>query len=307
MEKSAACPNYSAVAGDARGTYVDRTTEHSADSDALVRDHLDLVGKVVAAVSARYPRHVDREELWNAGALGLVEAARRYDPSTGIPFERYATIRVRGAIIDSTRTRDWASRSVRRRAREVESAASDLRQTTGRQPDRQELAAALGMAVEDVDKIQAKSAASMLLYLDHDQDGEGPSIRDTVVDHDDEVQPERSLEQRELLGTLRVAVENLSGVHRQVIERYYLNGELLQDIADDLGVTQARVSQIRSEVLTSLRAYFSTLYEGTPTVDSSAPGKQARAAFLTQVSTQSTWRTRLDAAEDAPSTRVLRA
>ena len=81
------------------------------ESDALIQEHIDLVGRVVSRVTSMYPRHVDRQELWNAGALGLVEAARRFDPDAGIPFERYASIRIRGAIIDSTRTRDWASRS----------------------------------------------------------------------------------------------------------------------------------------------------------------------------------------------------
>ena len=276
---------------------MEQSTHRNEDTNELVRSNLDLVGKAVSRVSARYPKHVDREELWNAGALGLVEASRRYDPSTGIPFDRYAMIRIRGAIIDSTRSRDWASRSVRRKAREVEQASADLREAHGRHPERVELANALGITPEELDKVQARSAASMLLYLDHDQGGEGPTLRDSVVDDDLTTSPEAALEQREMLGTLRVAVTNLTGVHRDVIQRYYLDGELLQNIADDLGVTQARVSQIRSEALTSLRAYFGTLYEGAPTIDDASPGKRARAAYLAQVSTQSTWRTRLGAAD----------
>ena len=77
--------------------------------EELVTEHLPLVDQVVARVSARFPRHVDRDELRNAGRLGLVEAARRYDPSTEVPFDRYAAIRIRGAILDSTRSRDWAT------------------------------------------------------------------------------------------------------------------------------------------------------------------------------------------------------
>lgn len=278
--------------------HTDITTEDA--SNDLVREHIGLVGKAVSQVSARYPRHVDREELWNAGALGLVEAARRYDPDTGIPFPRYAMIRIRGAIIDSTRTRDWASRSVRRKARELDQVTSDLRNSTGANPERTSLAKALGVTVEELDKIQARSAASMLLYLDHDQDGEGPTLRDTIVDPDMTMQPEMALEHREMLGTLRVAVEHLTGVHRDVVQRYYLDGELLQDIADDLQVTQARVSQIRSEALTSLRAYFGTLYDSAPEVDDAAPGKRARASYLAQVSSNNDWRTRLDAADEQP-------
>ncbi len=280
-----------------------RDNEH--ETNQLVRDHLDLVGRTVAKVSARYPRHVDREELWNAGALGLVEAARRFNPDSGIPFERYAAIRIRGAIIDSTRTRDWASRSVRRRYREMEETSSDLRDSTGREPDRETLAKALGVTVEELDKTQAQSAASMLLYLDHQRPDDSVSLRDTIVDQDTSVQPEAALEQREMLGTLRTAVVGLPATHAEVIERYYFNGEMLQDIAKDLGVTQARVSQIRSEALTSLRAWFGTLYEGAPDVSDDAAGKRARAAYVAQLSSDTNWRSRLDAADDDPDLALI--
>lgn len=273
-----------------------RHEEH--ETNDLVRDHLDLVGRTVAKVSARYPRHVDREELWNAGALGLVEAARRYNPDSGIPFERFASIRIRGAIIDSTRTRDWASRSVRRRYREVEETTSALRDETGRDPNRETLANALGVTIDELEKTQAQSAASMLLYLDHQRPDESVSLRDMIIDQDSSGQPEAALEHREMLGTLRTAVTGLPETHAEVIRRYYFEGEMLQDIAKDLGVTQARVSQIRSEGLTSLRAWFGTLYEGAPVVSDDAAGKRARAAYVAQLANDTTWRSRLDAADD---------
>ena len=280
-----------------------RDTENPTND--LVRDHLDLVGRTVAKVSARYPRHVDREELWNAGALGLVEAARRFNPDSGIPFERYAAIRIRGAIIDSTRTRDWASRSVRRKYREMEETSSGLRDSTGREPDRETLANALGVTVSELEKTQAQSAASMLLYLDHQRPDDSVSLRDTIVDQDSSVQPEAALEQREMLGTLRTAVTGLPETHAAVIERYYFGGEMLQDIAKDLGVTQARVSQIRSEALTSLRAWFGTLYEGAPDVSDDSAGTRARAAYVAQLSDETNWRSRLDAADDDPDLALI--
>ncbi len=273
--------------------------EHTGKTGAtndLVVAHLDLVGRAVARVSSRFPRHVDREELWNAGALGLVEAARRFDPEAGVPFERYAATRVRGAIIDSTRTRDWASRSVRRKARQLEQARDDLRDGTGREVKRARLAAAMGISGDELDRIRARSASSMLLHLDHDWTDDGPHLRDSLVSNEPAGSPEAALEARELLGTLRVAVANLVGVHRDVIERYYLDGEPLQDVANDLGVTQARVSQIRSEALMSLRAFFGTLYDGTAAADETSPGKRARAAYLARVAAQASWRTRLAAA-----------
>ena len=161
----------------------------------------------------------------------------------------------------------YSERELRRRYREIEEASSSLRDDTGRDPDKETLAKALGITVEDLEKTQAQSAASMLLYLDHQRPDDSVSLRDTIIDQDPSVQPEAALEQREMLGTLRTAVTGLPETHAQVVERYYFNGEMLQDIAKDLGVTQARVSQIRSEALTSLRAWFGTLQDVFTDVD----------------------------------------
>ena len=86
----------------------------SAATRALVKRHLYLVDEVVGRLAAGFPRHVDRDDLWSAGALGLVDAAARYDARTEVPFVSYATVRIRGSAIDSTRRRDWTARSVRR-------------------------------------------------------------------------------------------------------------------------------------------------------------------------------------------------
>ncbi len=273
-------------------------------SNRLVVDHLDLVGKVVGRVTAMYPRHVDRQDLWNAGALGLVEAARRFDPDAGIPFERYASIRIRGAIIDSTRSRDWASRSVRRRYREVTREEDAFTESEGRGPTDDELAERLGIDTGELEKIRAKSRNSMLLYLDHEGDGEGPTLKDSISDDSTDGRPDLALEQRELLGTLREAVASLPGIHGEVIRRYYFEGDLLQDIAAELGVTQARVSQIRTEALNSVRAWFGSVYDGVPDVPDDLPGKRARQAYVAQMSQASTWRGRLDAA-DAPAAGIV--
>ena len=267
-----------------------------ADANKMARDHLHLVGKAVAQVSARYPRHVDRDELWSAGALGLVEAARRFDHEAGIPFPHYAMIRIRGAIIDSTRSRDWASRSVRRRARDLEHAKEALR-SRGQEPSDSSIADMLDITVASLDEIRSRAQTATLLYLDYEDGDDSGSLRDRVVDVDLNAIPSAALEQKEMLGTLRSAVNILKDQHREVISRYYLDGELLQDVADDMGITEARVSQIRSEALVSLRAYLGTLYEGVPEADEDAPGKRARAAYLARAAAQTTWLSRLTAVE----------
>lgn len=269
------------------------------EQNALVTETLDLVGHIVSEVSARYPRHVDRSELWNAGSLGLVEASRRFDPDSGIPFARYAAIRIRGAIIDSTRTRDWASRSVRRNLRDIQEAQVGIEEQRGGQgASNRELAEFLEISEEELVKRQAQATTSTLLHLDQPTEDQDSSLVDSVVEKDHELLPDTSLEQREMRGTLMDSVKHLPEVQAEVVTRYYLEGELLQDIADDMGLTEARVSQIRSEALMSMRSFFSTQYDGVEATPEDAPGKRARAAYLARMSEQSTWRTRLESEDE---------
>lgn len=275
-----------------------RNATDLSSANSLVEEHLYLVQHVVNSLASRFPRHVDRGELWSAGAHGLVDASRRYDPDAGIPFARYATIRIRGAILDSTRTRDWATRSLRREMRTVREAEAAFSDTHGRTPDSVELAATLGMTPEKLAAHQAAAATANLLHLDHTVSGgeEGDStLAERLEERDSSVLPEDSLENQELIGTARSAVEHLPEVQREVVERYYFGGELLRDIADSLGVTEARVSQIRSEALLAMRSYFGTTFEGVPGVAANAPGLRRRASYVADVAASTTWRTRLDA------------
>src|SRR3954470_4172624 len=116
-------------------------TEHF-DQQAAIEEHLPLVRHIVFQVAVHFPRHVDREELARAGALGLVEAARRYDESRGVPFERFAAQRIRGAILDAVRAADWAPRSLRTMARKLESVEQRLATELGRVPSPVEMAEA---------------------------------------------------------------------------------------------------------------------------------------------------------------------
>ena len=108
----------------------------AAETSAMIERNLPLVQHVLYQVAAHYPRHADREELAQAATLGLVEAAHRYDPSRGVPFERWAAVRVRGAIVDAARALDFAPRSLRAAAREVEEATSQPAQQARPHPDR---------------------------------------------------------------------------------------------------------------------------------------------------------------------------
>jgi RNA polymerase sigma factor for flagellar operon FliA len=255
------------------------TEDERYRANQLAAAHLDLVQHVVNQVAMRYPRHVDRQELWSAGAYGLVDAARAYRPETGIPFPRYATIRIRGAIIDSTRSRDWAARSVRRGFREMQAAEERFESEHGRRPGDEELARLLGIGTDDLRARRSAAASASLLHLDQPDVDDIP-LGDRIAEQSIDRLPDAAFDQGEMVESLRRAVVNLPPIQREVVERYYLDGELLQNIAESMSLTEARVSQIRSEAVNSMRAYFTLLYDGVPEVANDAPGKRSRAAYV---------------------------
>src|SRR4029079_5587042 len=144
------------------------TTERDeAALHALIEQHLPLVRHVVFQVAVHFPRHVDREELATAGALGLVEAARRYDESRGVPFDRFAARRIRGAILDSVRAADWAPRSVRTLGRKLEQVEQDLANNGGERPSNNEVADALGLSRDELHRLRDRVFRSVVLALEH--------------------------------------------------------------------------------------------------------------------------------------------
>lgn len=241
--------------------------------NTLITDHLPLVGQVLGSVSARYPRHADREELRQAATLGLVEAAHRFDASRGVPFERWAALRIRGAIVDAVRSVDFAPRALRAAGRELEQATSTLTLALGRTPTREELAAQLDCPLADLDRTEARLHRSLVLSLDaaSDPDDDHSSLAHRLVSSEPE--PASALVEQDERLALRDAVAMLPESLREVVAGYFLRGETSADIADRLGVTESRVSQLRSEALRLLR---SGLEQVAATTD--GPGAQAQRA-----------------------------
>ena len=239
----------------------DSTTEDAAatrtpaEVAALIEDHLDLVNHVVFQVAVHFPRHVDRDELARAGALGLVEAARRYEDARGVPFNRFAAQRIRGAIIDAVRAADWAPRSVRLLARQLDAAEHELSTRLGRAPSSAETAEALGMTGEELASLRERLYRSVVLAFEHmavDSDDEELTLLDVIEDRT-MVEPSVQLEDRELHAYLRDAVALLPERHRLVVVGYFLEERTSEELARFLGVTESRISQMRSEALAMLK------------------------------------------------------
>jgi len=214
--------------------------------DDLVLANLPLVGYAVSELLHRVPPSVSRDELASAGSLALVMAARAYDPTTGVPFARYASLRIRGALLDELRSMDWASRGARQRVRELASTSERLTATLGRAPSRDELAGAMGTDVAAVDRAAQETARRVLSI-----DAADPAITDMV--RDDAPNPEEALLTAERLHWLRAAVHTLPERLRVVVEGIFLQGRSVAELADELGVTQSRISQLRTEALGLLR------------------------------------------------------
>ena len=158
----------------------------------VIEEHLPLVRHIVFQVAVHFPRHVDREELARAGALGLVEAARRYDASRGVPFDRFAAQRIRGAILDAVRAADWAPRSVRTLARKLEAAEQRLATELGRVPSLAEMADALHISVDELNRLQDRMFRSVVLALEYEvsDSDEELALVDVLADDSTKEPPE---------------------------------------------------------------------------------------------------------------------
>src|SRR5947199_2493801 len=133
--------------------------------EGQIREHIPLVGHLVRETLGRVPGHVSRDDLTSAGLLALVTAAKAYDASHGVPFTRFVAIRIKGALVDALRGLDWATRSVRHRARQVEKVRQELTAALGRTPTNTELAQSLGVAVDELDAVEDDVRRAVVLSL----------------------------------------------------------------------------------------------------------------------------------------------
>lgn len=270
------------------------------EATRLIEQHLPLVKHIVFQVAIHFPRHVDRDDLARAGALGLVEAARRYDESRGVPFDRFAAQRIRGAILDAVRAADWAPRSVRTLARKLEMVEQRLASQLGRLPSSVEMAEALGLTRDELARLQDKLFRSVVLALEHevnDDTEDDLTLVDVLVDRSS-VEPLEELETRELHAYLRDAVDLLPERHRFVVVGYFLENKTSQDLARFLGVTESRISQLRSEALQMLKDGIEAQYTGAA-FERLEPGAgrvaKRKAGYASAIAGRSEWQRRIDA------------
>lgn len=214
---------------------------------------------VVKALAMKVARGLNDESLMDdlisAGILGLLEAIERYDPKRGIKLKTYAYLRIRGAMIDELRTRDFFPRSARAKAKRIEKAIDELERKLGRTPDEEEIAEYLNIDKEDYFQMLKEFSGLSVVSLDEISELSGED-REKIVRYllEEGENPERELEIKEIETIISEEFEKLPERQKLVLSLYYADDLNMKEIAHVLGVTEARVCQIHSQAILNLRS-----------------------------------------------------
>jgi RNA polymerase sigma factor for flagellar operon FliA len=241
-----------------RGAHLGASLERRNE---YVTRYYHCVEKVAKTLARRLPPTTDLGDLISAGALGLIEAASRFDPARGESFEAFARIRIRGAMLDDIRLRDTMSRDMRRAWRAIGHATAGLTQRLGRQPTEVELAEDIGLTLDELRVRRAQLSGARVIGLDD----AGTDLLERLADENAE-DPQEQAARRQLLGRLVAHVSALPERMQQVLSLYYRESLSLREIGLVLGVTECRVCQIHGEATRRLRA----AHEDVPATRSAA-------------------------------------
>lgn len=228
-----------------------RRNARQAERDELVLQHLPLVRSIAIRVYESLPVHVDVDDLVHAGILGLFDAATKYNADKQVTFRAYAKHRIKGAILDSLRDLDWASRDLRRRHKQLDALTQEFAARMARTPTEAEIADRMGINVErwrqvalDMHVVGLVSASTRA--PEHDNQ----TVPEFRAGND--LNPDVIAEQRQLRAVLSTAMRTLPQRYQTVISLYYLGGKTMREIGAAMGINESRVSQIHSAALSRM-------------------------------------------------------
>jgi len=224
----------------------------NATRDRIVLEHLPLVKAIAVRVHENLPVHVDLDDLVHAGVLGLFDAASKFNPDKQVAFSSYAKHRIKGAILDSLRQLDWASRDLRRRHKQLEAATRELASTLQRTPTEAEIAEKLGVEVDrwrqmmlDLRSVGLISASARA--ADHDE------LPAPDFPSKPETQPDNMCAREQMKLVLTTAMKALPERYQKVVMLYYTNEMTMKEIGGILGINESRVSQIHKSALEKMQ------------------------------------------------------
>lgn len=225
-----------------------------AESEELLNNYSGLVQRLAYHLMARLPASVVVDDLIQVGMLGLLDAAHMYDPSQGASFETYASIRIRGAMLDELRRNDWAPKSVHRRARDVMAVVQQIEGETGREAQASEIAKQLGISLTEYFKIiQDTNACRILNFIDL---GDSETTISEGI-HSNSVEPQDGIQQEEFRKQLADAIRALPEREKLAVSLYYDEEFNLREIGKILEVSESRVSQLLGQAHLRIRKQMS--------------------------------------------------
>lgn len=220
----------------------------SPERERFLQSHVELVRYVALRMAARLPVSVEMDDLLHDGILGLLDAVQKFDPGRGVRFRTYAERRVRGAILDGLRQRDWQPRTVRRDQRDLEETIARLGSLHGRAASEEELAGAMGLELNQLRQLLRDRNSKAIVPLDQLPHGPDQPVTDARE------RPDAALEQKELADCLVDEILRLPDRERKVLELYYHEELNMKEVGAVLGVTESRVCQLHAQAAARLRS-----------------------------------------------------
>ncbi|MCF3649371.1 FliA/WhiG family RNA polymerase sigma factor [Synoicihabitans lomoniglobus] len=240
-----------------RNTVEASSQELNPDEVVLLERHLPLVRAVVNRIKLRLPAHVEADDLHSVGVTGLIAAVRRFDSAQDNTFGAYATLRIRGAVLDELRRLDWCPRRARAKSRQIRDAVGELEQRFGRVATDAELSKHLGLEPQELARWQAEVRPITIVPIDQpvgDAEGTSGSLHELIADDNCEHVGD-SMEQQELKAMLVERISEMPETPKKVLAMYYFENMRLAEIAEVFGLTESRICQIHGQALQSLRKW----------------------------------------------------
>ena len=268
--------------------------------NALVECYLPLVGSILNRFAATLPEEVDREDLYSAGLLGLLTALRKFDATTGVPFDSYARQRIRGAMIDEMRRMDWVPRIIREKSRDFQKTTARLEQQLGRVPTKAEAAGALNLTVAKYDELVAEIRPAQFIRLDapNDNDPESDTSLGEFIAQPDQIDPCERAASSELKQIIFEKLKEMPLIQQQVLTLYFIEGLYLREIASALKLSEGRICQIQTQAIQTLRAYLKRHENGLPALPAKPAGNKNRSVRVQDKSAHS--RSKIGSRNNAP-------
>jgi RNA polymerase sigma factor for flagellar operon FliA len=226
------------------------------EREALILEHLPQVQLIARRIHDRLPGSVSLDDLVSTGIVGLISAIDRFDSAHNVKLKTYAEYKIRGAILDSLRGLDWAPRQQRKRAKQIESAIARIEQRVHRAPTEDEIAAELGLTIEEYHEWLVEVRGLNLGSLESaspDDDGQRDLLR--FISGDDQQWPSKVFERSELQRLLAEGISKMPEIEKSVLGMYYYEELTLREISKVIGLHESRISQLKSQAILRLRTY----------------------------------------------------